>query len=48
MNIKQYDDYAIEIIKHNGTIIIWNDSYKMKYIGYTINEAIQLFKRSNK
>ena len=43
------DDLTIEIIKHNGIIIISDDNYnKMRYVDYDLNEAINKFKNQYK
>tara|TARA_R100000655_G_scaffold30302_1_gene61109 strand:- start:1933 stop:2124 length:192 start_codon:yes stop_codon:yes gene_type:complete len=43
------DDLTIEIIKHNGIIIINDDNYnKMRYVDYDLNEAINKFKNQYK
>ena len=43
------NNLTIEIIKHNGTIIIKDDNYnKMSYIGYNLNQAIKQFKNEYK
>ena len=43
------DNLFIEIIKHNGTIIIKDDDYnKMSYIGYNLDQAINKFKNEYK
>ena len=43
------DNLSIEIIKHNGTIIIKDDNYnKMRYIDYNLKDAINNFKNQYK
>jgi DNA-binding transcriptional MocR family regulator len=43
------DDLTIEIIKHNGIIIISDDNYnKMRYIDYNLKDAITNFKNQYK
>ena len=43
------DDLKIEIIKHNGIIIITDDNYnKMRYIDYNLKDAINKFKNQYK
>ena len=43
------DDLTIEIIKHNGIIIIKDENYnKMRYIGYNLKQAINKFKNEYK
>ena len=44
---KYIDDLSIEIITHNGNIIIKDESYNKKtFIGYTIKQAIKQFKNT--
>ena len=39
------DDLTIEIIKHNNNIIIKDENYNKKvFIGYSIKQAIKIFK----
>ena len=43
------DNLFIEIINHNGTIIIKDDDYnKMSYIDYNLDQAINKFKKTFK
>ena len=48
LDLKVLDNYCIETIRYNGTIIIYNDELKRKYIGYTTKEAIEMFKTALK
>ena len=52
MNKSEYitkDNLFIEIINHNGTIIIKDDDYnKMSYIDYNLDQAINKFKKTFK
>ena len=52
MNTSEYitkDNLFIEIINHNGAIIIKDDDYnKESYIGYNLNQAIKQFKNEYK
>ena len=37
-----------EIIKHNGIIVLSENNQKMRYIGYSLNNAKKLFKKELK
>ena len=46
---KYIDNLSIEIITHNGNIIIKDNNYnKLTFIGYTIKQAINEFKKTYK
>ena len=43
------DNLSIEIIEHNGIIIIKDDNYnKMRYIDYNLKDAINNYKNQYK
>ena len=43
------DNLTIEIIKHNGIIIIKDENYnKMRYVDYNLDQAINKFKNQYK
>ena len=39
------DNLTVEVIKHNATVIISNEHNKIRFIGYTIEQAIKNFKK---
>tara|TARA_R100000781_G_scaffold93621_1_gene58190 strand:+ start:602 stop:760 length:159 start_codon:yes stop_codon:yes gene_type:complete len=39
------DNLTVEVIKHNATVIISNEHNKIRFIGYTIEQAISNFKK---
>tara|TARA_Y100000593_G_C4270702_1_gene317216 strand:+ start:212 stop:370 length:159 start_codon:yes stop_codon:yes gene_type:complete len=38
------DNLTVEVIEHNATVIISNEHNKIRFIGYTIEQAINNFK----
>ena len=42
------ENLTIEIIKHNGIIVISNNYNKIRFIDYTVAEAINQFKKTYK
>lgn len=39
------DNLTVEIVKHNATVIISDNHNKIRFIGYTIEQAINNFKK---